>query len=149
MFGDTTNAAPHRASDLRVRAAFLGLLGTAIVVILGFAYIIPVSVSSEATTPGNNCSGCTAPGFGPGSVGLPGGQNVTLDWRDVSGGQVSVRVYGPGQDGPTVAPCTATGSSGSCSFRSAGGSYWLRASDAQLQGGQLVTFTATYYTSLF
>jgi hypothetical protein len=137
----------ERRTNLLIRLGLVVPLAVTAFLLLGFANIYPVSVSSHSTALGTDvpspCYGCVAV---IGSVNLPEGRNVTLKWTDTSGGVAGVQLVGPGFEGPSVRQCADFGSSGECAFHSAGGSYFL---SAYATGeGQYVSFTATWYVAL-
>ncbi len=122
-------------------------LATVALLVLCLSNLIPITTSSYSTTTGSDCTLCA--GALVGSVRLPEARSVELSWTDVSGGDVSVRLQGPGSNGPVVPQCTQTGTSGGCSFDSDEGNYSLWVFDAATgQGSQRVSFTATYYVPL-
>lgn len=113
------------------------------ILLIGFSDIVPVEVSGYATAPGN-CIYCPA-----GVIGfeqLPAGIKADTHWVDVSGGTVLFSILSPAQ----TPVCQENGSSGTCSFASAGGVYSFHASNpSSVQPTQQVNYTVTYYKSVF
>jgi hypothetical protein len=148
MAGAGTSWTTGRRENLLIRLGLLVPVAIAAFVLLGFADIIPISVSSYSTAAGTDCSYCAAVVVG--TVHIPVGENVTLTWDDTTGGRAGVRVTGPGgPNGPIIPQCTAyASSSGTCSFVSVQGNYSLQALGGEPGMGQLVTFTVTWYVAL-
>jgi hypothetical protein len=72
------------------------------------------------------------------TVNLTAGTNVTLQWRDLTGGLVEF-LWASNSSGWVV--CGPTGSSGGCEFESIGGAYAFNAYDEANQSMQTVAFS--------
>jgi hypothetical protein len=135
----------------RRRVVFVTTLAVVAFLLVGFWPYVPVSISGQVWTDDHYCPwGTDCPAIRIVSESLPAGPNVTLHWRDVSGGIVEFDIWG-GSGWPLrgwVPQCSGNSSSGGCSFNSIGGNYTFRTENNESAGPQLVDFTLSYFVSL-
>ncbi len=121
-------------------------LGLVLFLLVGFADIFPVAFSGVASAPPAGCTLCPAALVGPAS--RPHGASVTLHWTNSVGTIVTFQVW-PSAEGPSASPvCREVGTSGTCTFRSVGGTYEFTVGGFPAPNGADVEYSGTYLRSL-